>query len=195
MNFRIAQFSDIDDIVKFHKKNFENYYLTNLGEKILNKYYSFFIKNKNNFCNICEIDDKIVAISLYIRGYDEQMSQFYLENKIILSKAVLINLFSLNKVIIKGTTGRLSNIFNKETPSNLPETTLLSLATDSDYQSKGIGRLLIIDSEKIMVRRGVNNYYLSVLPQNEGAIKFYKNNGFVQIKKTKKLIYLMKQID
>lgn len=195
MNFRIAQTSDINDIVTFHKKNFKNYYLTNLGENILKKYYCYFIQDQKNFCNICELDGELVAISLYVKRYDEQMNRFYSENKKILSKAILSKVLKMNRVIIKGTLSRVTNILKNQEPFDLPDVTLLSLATDSTYQSQGIGKQLIVDSEKIMSDRGITEYYLSVLPENERAIQFYENNGFIRKVETRKLIYLTKRVD
>jgi len=56
-----------------------------------------------------------------------------------------------------------------------------NMGVNSDYQSRGIGSLLI-NKAKIWARdHGFQKIYVSSYFQNIKAIKFYQNNGFTEI--------------
>ena len=50
-----------------------------------------------------------------------------------------------------------------------------------EYRSKGIGQKLIDECLKIAREKGFQKVYVNTYFKNNGAINFYKNNGFTEI--------------
>lgn len=71
---------------------------------------------------------------------------------------------------------------------------LMSIAVESNGQTKGIGSKLIKFFEKELVSMGIHSYGLSVRDKNIIAINFYIKNGFVVEKKSNNSIYYKKDI-
>lgn len=49
------------------------------------------------------------------------------------------------------------------------------------YRSRGIGQKLIEECLKIAREKGFQKVYVNTYFKNNGAINFYKNNGFTKI--------------
>lgn len=56
--------------------------------------------------------------------------------------------------------------------------TLVTLDVLSDFRRKGHASELLSRSEQILATHGVATYKLQVDTQNEGALSFYRKNGF-----------------
>jgi ribosomal protein S18 acetylase RimI-like enzyme len=61
---------------------------------------------------------------------------------------------------------------------NRKAATLVTLDVDSEHRRKGYASGLLSRSEEILIGQGVLTYNLQVDTQNEGAISFYRRNGF-----------------
>lgn len=194
LTYRTADIDDINKIVAFHINNFPDYYLTQLGSDLLNKYYYYFINNDNNFCMLAFYEENMVGLSLFVDKFDEQINSFYKQNIISISKSILLNCLKCNKIILEGTKKRIFSLFKNSISVDLPETTLLSLVVDRESRKLGIASNLIMNSEDILISRKIESYYLSVLSDNSGAIEFYKKRGFALIGKDNGLLYLKKEI-
>ncbi|ROY85506.1 GNAT family N-acetyltransferase [Enterococcus gallinarum] len=195
MKFELAQCSDIPEIVNFHLKNFDGYYLTSLGKEVLENYYSFFLSNDSNIFVIVKDQGEIIGLALFVPFFDEQISNFYKKHFLILSKNIMLKLITFNKEVLKGTLSRVKSVFNSYDMENkLPEISLLSLAIDINYRSQGIGEELIYFSENYLRKYGYERYYLSVLEKNIRGISFYKKMGFTQVSSKRDLIYFEKSV-
>jgi ribosomal protein S18 acetylase RimI-like enzyme len=56
--------------------------------------------------------------------------------------------------------------------------TLVTLDVNSEHRRKGYASSLLVRSEQILAEHGIRTYKLQVDTQNEGAIAFYRKNGF-----------------
>jgi ribosomal protein S18 acetylase RimI-like enzyme len=58
---------------------------------------------------------------------------------------------------------------------------VLSIATDPGLHGRGVGRLLMAETERIARQRGVPEMGLSVHPTNHQAIRFYEGLGWYRV--------------
>jgi ribosomal protein S18 acetylase RimI-like enzyme len=56
--------------------------------------------------------------------------------------------------------------------------TLVTLDILSEHRRRGLATVLLSRSEEILAERGIQTYILQVDVKNEGAIAFYRRNGF-----------------
>lgn len=195
MEIRLANLNDIEKIATFHSEQFSDYYLTQLGKNVLCKYYEFFINSKENRCFISIKDGTIVGLGLFLEDFEEQIAQFYSQNKTLLAVSILKSLLKCNKIVWEGTYERVKNMFTiSSVDSDLPKLTLLSLAVSEKFRGKGIGKELLEHAEKYYQEKGKTRYYLSVLAHNTKAIGFYEKNNFVKLKQKGKIYYMEKEI-
>ena len=61
------------------------------------------------------------------------------------------------------------------------ESHILNLCVDPDYQSIGLGRMLLIHLLETAQEHNANMTFLEVRPSNFAAIKLYLDNGFDEI--------------
>lgn len=71
--------------------------------------------------------------------------------------------------------------------------------TSGKYRSKGIGSRLQYAFESKVKKLNLQRIFLTVLSENESALKFYENNGFIKIGKridsiTHKALIIMEKI-
>jgi [ribosomal protein S18]-alanine N-acetyltransferase len=66
-----------------------------------------------------------------------------------------------------------------EVDRNRKSATLVTLDVHGDHRRKGYASELLSRSEQILTEQAVTTYNLQVDTQNEGAISFYRRNGFV----------------
>lgn len=196
MEIRLVNLSDVNAIVKFHEEQFPEYYLTQLGSSVLYSYYNFFITSPKNKCFLILKEEEIAGIALFVENFEEQISEFYSRYKILLSKSILKELLMMNKVVWGGTFERFFTMLsNSDRQTDLPKLTLLSLAISEKYRGQGLGKKLLAFAEEYYTFQGVDSYYLSVLSENMGAIRFYEKNGFVVLSSKDRLHYMLKYLN
>lgn len=195
MDIRIARKEDVSRIVAFHSQQFEDYYLTQLGSKVLESYYGFFISSAKNKCFITLDGEEVVGLALFVTDFDAHISRFYATYKMLLSVSIIKSLLKFNKIVWGGTLERVKNVFKKSDDSlELPKLTLLSLAVSKEHRGHGIGQELLEHAEEYYRQKQIKSYYLSVLSKNKKAIKFYEKNGFVKVGLKDRLYYMEKNI-
>ncbi|HFI0401215.1 TPA: GNAT family N-acetyltransferase [Streptococcus suis] len=193
MEIKLANLDDIDEIVKFHKEQFSDYYLTQLGSSILSRYYTFFITSSVNNCFVVLEKNKIIALALFVNDFEFHISKFYANNKVFLATSIIKALLGMNRIVWKGTAERVMNLFRtSEKAFDLPKLTLLSLAVSNCYRGNGIGKKLINFAEEFYIDKEIKSYYLSVLSSNYDAIRFYEKNGFNKMNSDSRLYYMEK---
>lgn len=184
-----SQFKFLSNILK--KENHESL-LSFLGENILKKYFEILIKSKNIFLFFCEIDNKDIGYmvitnspnylindfkSLKFSIFLDLVSNFKI--KVLLN--ILISFFKLDLIF-------LSN--KKNIISNNPNLSLLAI--DSEFQSKGIGKIFI---EKVLSEYNFKNRFhqITVETNNLRTENFYKEKvNFVYLGKKIRLFKNLK---
>ncbi|HXS58550.1 MAG TPA: GNAT family N-acetyltransferase, partial [Hanamia sp.] len=80
---------------------------------------------------------------------------------------------------------------------NIPTTLLGRLAVDLNYQRKGIGKILLIDSLKrsYEISKTIGSFAVIVDPLDEDAEVFYSKYGFVKLPESGKMFLTLKTIE
>ena len=71
---------------------------------------------------------------------------------------------------------------------------LSMIIVDKSIRGLGIGKMLIIQSEKILSKKGFSKYRLEVLKSNNAAINLYYNLGFKNVDSKEEVIVMEKKL-
>ncbi len=168
---------DSSEITKVHILSFPNFFLTELGNEVLNVFYSGLIQDYSTIVWGVRNEEKLVGffvastspVGLYSRIFRRHLLAFFLP----LTRAFLRDFDLLKRMIIslKSSKGM--------TATKLYSVALLSICVSPSLAGKGIGKKLLNKLESELVLSGHYGYYLTTDKENnEGTNIFYLNNGF-----------------
>ncbi len=165
-----SEFKFLQNILK--KENHDSL-LSFLSEEILKKYFKILIKSENIFLFFCEIDNKNIGYMVIANSPAHLINEFktlkfliffdlFLNLKIKALLNILISFFKLDLIFLTNK----KEIINKNLNLSL-------LAIDSEFQSKGIGKIFI---DKVLNDFNLKNYsnHITVETNNLRTENFYK---------------------
>lgn len=83
----------------------------------------------------------------------------------------------------------------REKMSRFPHAGLVVIGVDPDCQGKGYGSILLQEFERLAVEvYGVRNLQLTVLTENQQAIRAYERNGWIKGKVSGNSLQMWKQL-
>lgn len=177
MEIRKAEQADIESIVKIHCNAFEGFFLTSLGSDFLKFYYICFI-NSSDTVTMCAVENgKIMGFSAstkVCKGFNSRLIKSNLMDFGMLSIRLM---FTSPKSLIR----LLKNLTKKGevVEDNEDYAELYSIGVSQDAQGKGVGKLLLATSEKVMKEEGVKRVSLTTdYYNNEAAVGFYLSMGY-----------------
>lgn len=176
MEIRKAEQADIESIVKIHCDAFEGFFLTSLGIDFLKFYYICFV-NSSDTVTMCAVENgKIMGFSAstkVCKGFNSRLIKANLMDFVMLSIKLV---FTSPKSLIR----LLENLTKKgKVADNEDYAELYSIGVSQDAQGKGVGKLLLATSEKIMKEEGVKRVSLTTdYYNNEAAVGFYLSMGY-----------------
>lgn len=177
VKYRNAVPSDYKQFAYIHNQAFEDFFLTTLGMQFLYTYYKSCLKNKNTIavCAYTE-ENRIIGFasgSVWSKGYNKN---------IILSNFFSFGIVSLRILLTKPLAIlRLFNNLNKENNENDKGdySELLSIGISPSYKGKGIGKQILLEFEKQVIKTNNNRISLTTdYFDNEDVIKFYNKLGY-----------------
>lgn len=178
MTYRVAVPSDYQAIAKIHKKSFDGFFLTELGDEFLELYYKTVLNSEETFA-VCALDENSQLIG-FATGCKNSIGY----NKRLLLNNFLSYLFFIIKYLLikPSKLYRLIKNFSKKAykfdDGNYCE--LYSIAVLHDFKNKGIGDKLINQFENIAKKNKVSKITLTTdYFNNDYVIQFYKNKGFI----------------
>lgn len=186
--------NNINELVDAHKKVFQEYFITNLGDRIIRSYYENFLSDKGTVAIGVFDQNNLVGFAIFTDNYDEIMNSYLHKNKIQLTKTILLRILCLNKVVVKNILSKVKKLFlkknnNYEEDSNV----LLSIGVRKEYRNKSIAKELMILGENDIFSRNINVIGLSVKKDNIGAIRFYEKMGYCISFESEDLYYMRKK--
>lgn len=199
----------LDEFVKIHIASFKDYFLTNLGEKFLYRFYREFLEDKDTVAIAAFDMDKMIGFILCTKNKTRVMGNLYQRNLGLLAGSIMMQVLKLNKVIIKGLFSRLGVIksivkilFSKVMDSNkrnagsnpVENIRLLSIAVDPQYRGTGVSEGLMSYFHHSLLEENVHAVGLSVNRGNGRAIGFYNKMGWRFEREEKNSIYLTKTL-
>jgi ribosomal protein S18 acetylase RimI-like enzyme len=177
MNIRKATVNDVDTIVKIHLDAFKGFFLTSLGAQFLKFYYSCFIKSNETVTVVAEENGVIYGFSAstkVCKGFNSRLIKSNLFAFAILSlKMLFANPKSLLR-LVKNLTKKGESVEDDEDYAEL-----YSIGVSKAAQGKGVGKLLLAESERVMKAEGVQRVSLTTdFYNNEQAVGFYHSMGY-----------------
>lgn len=178
MDIRKATKADVGSIVEIHKVAFESFFLTSLGSRFLELYYSTFINSDKGVVYCVEKDGSIVgfaACSYISRGFN-----FYLIKRNLFKYVTefFLILFTRPKAII-----RLIKNLNKESDNSDVDdkgeyAELYSIAIRPTCQGEGIGKKLLTKTEEEVKEHNNRISLTTDYYKNEKTVGFYRSLGY-----------------
>lgn len=177
IDIRIALNGDLNSIVNIHNQAFSDFFLTKLGDGFLRLYYRSMC-GSDGAVTLCAIEDgKMVGFSttairsagFNIRLIKDNIKSFVWEalKLLFLKPKSLIHLI------------RNMSKTNNEVVDNGDYAELFSIGVSPDYQGKGIGSKLLMETERILACKGVNQISLTTDKfDNDATIAFYRRCGY-----------------
>lgn len=184
--YRNAIASDMPQVAKTHIACFEGYFLSSLGEQLLEKYYlEFLIENDLFIVAEDEETHKIIGFCMgYYKGSNAR-SNFESKYKLMLTKKLLMLCLKFNKAAISKCIAKVVSVFKakgKSENSFKADSDLLSIGVLSECRGQGVAKALVEAFEKRIFEnageRKIKNCTLSVFSDNSRARAFYEKMGF-----------------
>lgn len=177
MEIRKAEQADIESIVKIHCDAFEGFFLTSLGTDFLKFYYICFV-NSSETVMMCAVENgKIMGFSASTKVCKGFNSRLIKSNLVDFGMLSIKLMFTSPKSLIR----LLKNLTKKGevVEDNEDYAELYSIGVSQDAQGKGVGKLLLATSEKIMKEEGVKRVSLTTdYYNNDAAVGFYLSMGY-----------------
>lgn len=164
-------------IVEIHKNAFPGFFLTELGPKVLEVFYTSLMRETNTIVWGVAKDNLLIgffAASKYTNG-------LYLR---IFIKNIYIFFFPLIFSFIRNPNLLLRMVisFRSSNEHNVPKnctSSLLSICVSPNESGKGIGKMLLDKLENELIICNIVSYYLTTdADNNESTNIFYKKNSF-----------------
>ena len=177
MNIRKATINDVNTIVKIHLDAFKGFFLTSLGSQFLKFYYSCFIKSDETVTMVAEEDGVIYGFSAstkVCKGFNSRLIKSNFLAFVMLSLKMLFTTPKSLLRLVKNLTKKGDSVEDDEDYAEL-----YSIGVSKAAQGKGVGKLLLAESERIMKSEGVQRVSLTTdFYNNEKTVGFYNSMGY-----------------
>jgi len=200
IKYRLATKDDMTSIVNVHKKCFPDSFSSTLGNGVLKEYYMSYYDQHRLFI-IAEENDQIIGFCMGYESGSKAYSLFINKERINLVLSILKGLLCFNKITWKKLVTTCYNIINKPKPIIYETIThahkygdLLSICVLDKYRGQGVAKQLVYEFEKLLVENNLFDYYLSLLPDNHRALRFYELCGMRKISETRNILVMYKKI-
>lgn len=191
---RTATAKDLDEIVAVHCTCFPNSFTTVMGKHLLKCYYAEFMENNRELFLVSESNENPSKIDGFCMGYygesPDGVERFIKRNFVRFSLRVLWLLLTFNGLAWKRAASVLRRkndviVVNDMLRSFVRKDSaeLLSICVLKDKRGTGLSSLLVDEYEQVLQEQRRRVCVLSVLADNERAIRFYEKKGFTLVKK------------
>lgn len=177
MNIRKATLYDVNAIVEIHINAFKGFFLTSLGRDFLKFYYTCFVKNGETVTMVAE-ENKIIygfsAATTKCKGFNGRLIK---DNFFLFGLLTFKMLFRSPKSLlrlIRNLTKKGDGVIDKEDYAEL-----YSIGVSRNTQGMGVGKKILIETEKNLKAMGVKRISLTTdYFNNEQAVGFYHSVGY-----------------
>lgn len=164
-------------LAEIHKNAFPGFFLTELGPKVLEIFYTSLMRDSNSIVWGVTKDNVLAGFfaatknsnGLYLRIFIKNIYRFFIP----LTLSFIRNPILLRKMIIS---------FKSSSDHNVPKnctSSLLSICVSPVFAGNGIGKLLISTLEIELIKGNIAKYYLTTDADNNDFVKeFYLKAGF-----------------
>lgn len=171
---RLAELKDVPAIVGIHCNAFEEFFLTSLGRSFLSVYYYCFI-NSNETVVLCAEENGTLhgfsAATKECKGFNGRLIKENAFRFMLLGGRLLFTNPSALVRLVKNFTKKSDEVTDEEDYGEL-----YSIGVNSYAQGKGIGKILLAETEK---KIGIEKLSLTTdYYNNESTIAFYRKCGY-----------------
>lgn len=167
---------DINQVVKIHRKEINQGFLSSLGDIALGLLFSLAANSKFGILLIAKDinEDKICGFLLGTTDTGKFYKDFLLKKSLKAMVFLLPKLFSID---------RIRKIFetllypSKEEIQNFPKAELLDIAISLEYQGTGLAQQLFREFSKRMLKLGIKNFKITTGESLTKAQRFYESLG------------------
>lgn len=196
LDFMISHLTieDVPSTVNLHCQVFPDYFLTHMGQNFLQRFYQEFITYPGHGL-VAKYNGQVVGFVTGTTEPDSFYNQFYRRNFSALMLLVIARFLSDNYIrqniwsrvvhFRHALAARLRyrqkrNLANATVPTPFPQVAhLLSIGVAEEYRGSGIAETLSEHFCTELKQVGIQTVYLSVLPDNKRAIRFYEKSGWL----------------
>jgi ribosomal protein S18 acetylase RimI-like enzyme len=177
--------NDLPQIVAVHRRSFPDSALTKLGGEIVRRYYLWQLTGPHKKVRAVGafLDDACAGFS-FSGEFSGSTSGFIGRNRNYLIREVALHPWLIFNPLFRRRIYSglriLKNFSRKKNDGDGPDRKreksygILSIAVAPEFQKLGVGQLLMRDAEHEAVKCGYERMHLTVSPENERAIRFYR---------------------
>lgn len=208
ISYKLIGPEELDAIVHTHKTAFQDYFLTNLGDEFLSRFYRTFLEDKGTIAVGAFDGDKLAGFILCSKNKNEVMKKFYQNHFLFILFSIVLQTVKLNKIIITGLLSRckagmgiMKSLFfpDKSLPAeenhgdlSAANVRLLSIAVLPEYKGTGAAKGMMNFFHNYLQENNIPAVGLSVKKDNLRAISFYEKMGWTTQTEDKHAIYFIK---
>lgn len=195
---KYAELKDMEEVSAVHRECFKDYFSTKLGAKLLSKYYAAYLeKFPGLFVVAWDTDNnKIVGLANgYVVGQNIQ-KDFIKKNACKMALRVLWLLIKFDKVVWKRIKGMIKKEKAPEGTLSVKRGTgdLLSICVLKEYRGCGAAKGMVEKFEEGLRNMEIEEYVLTVFPDNIRARAFYEKCGFDVYYQTEREVKYIKKL-
>lgn len=177
MEIRDLNISDVSKIAEVHEKSFKDFFLTSLGKRFLETYYSASVNNNTSIgIGLFDSDNNLYGFATGTSQSAGFHKTLLFQNAFLFFKSLLFVSLSRPKVLIRlvKNINKKSNIIDDKQYAEL-----LSIAILPHLKGSGYGKLLLEEFEKKVMIHNVSKIVLTTdFNDNNSVIKFYNKCGY-----------------
>lgn len=172
--------TNIDKIVDFHIKNFNNSIVNYFDKSYVKDFYEYILKSNTEYLFVL-YDEANNVVGIAVISLDVNNLKYNLLYNTSLLKHILLSPVKTCKLFLK-VIQKIKIRFNKKLIHYNNE--LIMIFTDSDRRSTGLGSELLKLIQKELINININHYYIKTLNDIDNkAISFYNKMCFKLVDK------------
>jgi ribosomal protein S18 acetylase RimI-like enzyme len=191
IEIRSVKAEDLAAVAEIHLAAFPKSALTALGRSAVRRYYDWQLTGPHQVSALCATENEQLAGFCFGGVFQGAMLGFLRKNRTYLALRVATHphlafnpLFrdrlAMGLKILRRFSRRKRQAAAIEKPR--PKAFgILSIGVSPAFQGRGIGRLLMDESEQYARLQGFPQMQLSVSPENQQAVRFYETLGWTRI--------------
>lgn len=184
---------EVGKVAAMHRDIFPEYFLSHLGQSFMALFYREFVDNDQSCGYVAEYNGELIG---FVAGTEQSLlflQQLYKRNFMRLALLVMYGLLT-DQVVrhnIRKRSAHLRYAWRALWKSNRsedgppkgfssPSCSVLAIGVKPQFRRLGIAEKLLSEFSDHIHQKGVQKISLTVLPENAGAIAFYRKCGWYQ---------------
>jgi ribosomal protein S18 acetylase RimI-like enzyme len=184
--------ADLVRVAELHRRAFPDAAITSFGLEAVRRYYLWLIEGPHDAAVMGAFRHDTLLGFCAAGVFRGAMNGFLRENRAFLAHHLLLHPRLLASSLIRDRlrealriTARYSRRLRSTRSSSgsatdVPRFGVLSIATDPDVRGSGAGRALMLEAETRAREQHHDKMILTVHPENERAVRFYEQLGWVR---------------